>query len=598
MRLLALNKNLKGRPDLYMTVGYILMMGLLAYATFGSLAKYGFVFEDQVVVQGAEIVLTNPLYIFWTEDWPDHLPNFPGRPTVSLTLAFGRMLLGENPAGYHLLLVGLHLMASLLLAYTACRLGMDLTLSLIGGLFFLLHVGHYSAIQWISCMAYPMAVCFGLGTLLCLNRVLRQGSMKWLFGSFVLLTLGMGAHASVVGIPLIGIYHGWSMKYPRGRIIWVGIPLFLVSVGLAALLLWIYPETDQARGWGLKSGTDWHAFENGVDLLARLIVWAFFLREPMLEGYDPVPVWHMGLGAFVGFGLLYLVLRRSHQPVALWALWTLLTLAPFIPRSFAVSRYLYPASAGSSMVLSWMIVNIITLCGKNWKPTIRHATLGTTITLLSLSCISDLKKSEVYALYFSSPMFVLNPDYQPDEKKESQWLVRVLTHPGHVLLSGRDLEKIVLRLADNGLPIPEEDLQKLTHAYSHTPQIPLLLTSLSAYVQGDLDMHQEAEADLWEVFEHLSEKHKNPYRGLVAAAYNNVSASIVERRQYDRAIQIYLKALHWQPVYVTALFNLGNLCRQLGDFERARVLFEQVLLIQPDHELSQKGLAEVTQQMK
>ena len=71
------------------------------------------------------------------------------------------------------------------------------------------------------------------------------------------------------------------------------------------------------------------------------------------------PVWEKVIGGLVTLGLLILIWQR--RPVASWAFWTGLFLIPFlfIPEHIlqgmpiGPSRYLYFASAGTSVLLAW-----------------------------------------------------------------------------------------------------------------------------------------------------------------------------------------------------------------------------------------------------
>ena len=90
-------------------------------------------------------------------------------------------------------------------------------------------------------------------------------------------------------------------------------------------------------------------------LLSRLATTAHWLP---LRSSERAP-WELVLG----FGLLVLAIllvRRQPHPVSAWAIWTVLMLVPFALLTDSIllvlhvcpSRYLYFASAGSSLVLA------------------------------------------------------------------------------------------------------------------------------------------------------------------------------------------------------------------------------------------------------
>tara|TARA_Y100000994_G_scaffold178922_1_gene147912 strand:- start:415 stop:672 length:258 start_codon:yes stop_codon:yes gene_type:complete len=78
----------------------------------------------------------------------------PGRPVAKIFFLLGQSLWGQNTTPYHLLLVGLHVLAN--------RLGADLELSLAGGLLFLLDVAHFRAVQWIAYLVYAVGLSLAL----------------------------------------------------------------------------------------------------------------------------------------------------------------------------------------------------------------------------------------------------------------------------------------------------------------------------------------------------------------------------------------------------------------------------------------------------
>jgi hypothetical protein len=77
---------------------------------------------------------------------------FDARPPFDLFMLGGYLLWGENPAAYHIFHIFLHLLASLLAAFTFHRLHIDLELCLFASLLFLVNVTHFRAVHWITCI--------------------------------------------------------------------------------------------------------------------------------------------------------------------------------------------------------------------------------------------------------------------------------------------------------------------------------------------------------------------------------------------------------------------------------------------------------------
>jgi hypothetical protein len=125
-------------------IGYALLLGLLAAVAYGGLAAQALDTDDFEYLRDAAAASQDLSLLFSTDR------ELPGRPIAEVVFLLGHSLWGQNPAPYHLLVVALHLLTSLLLAQTFRRLGADLELSLAGGLLFLLNVAHFRAVQWIA----------------------------------------------------------------------------------------------------------------------------------------------------------------------------------------------------------------------------------------------------------------------------------------------------------------------------------------------------------------------------------------------------------------------------------------------------------------
>ena len=100
-------------PDIRRTyVIYTILVTLLTATTFGSLASHLFGTDDHEWLKEVPVAFENPSAYF--------SPNRqnPIRPPVDFLFALGYLAWGDNPAAFHILQVGLHLLISLLLVYT------------------------------------------------------------------------------------------------------------------------------------------------------------------------------------------------------------------------------------------------------------------------------------------------------------------------------------------------------------------------------------------------------------------------------------------------------------------------------------------------
>ena len=117
---------------------FALLIVLLAWAAFPGLSSHPLnaVGDDQEALHDLALISSHPDRFFSDQR------QAPIRPPADLILLSGYLLWGENSAGYHLLLVGLHSIAALLLFHVLRRLKVDRELALVSALLFFLNVAH------------------------------------------------------------------------------------------------------------------------------------------------------------------------------------------------------------------------------------------------------------------------------------------------------------------------------------------------------------------------------------------------------------------------------------------------------------------------
>jgi hypothetical protein len=112
---------------------YAALVAVLAALCFASAADLLLDTHDDDTFRDHERIARDFAFFFSAEkDQPT------ARPTVELLKYLAFLVWGNDPVIFHLLVIFFHVLASLLLAWTAHRLGAPLELSLVGGLLFLL----------------------------------------------------------------------------------------------------------------------------------------------------------------------------------------------------------------------------------------------------------------------------------------------------------------------------------------------------------------------------------------------------------------------------------------------------------------------------
>ena len=128
------------------------------------------------------------------------------------------------------------------------------------------------------------------------------------------------------------------------------------------------PGADTRRPWDICRGEGFLRLLPW--LLSRLISTAHWVPMALYTPHD----WELHLGLVLLAGLIFLILKANAR-IALWAFWVLVYLMPFalLPEDFVhhtvgTSRYLYGASAGSSILLALGLRHLCLRAGKFCQP--------------------------------------------------------------------------------------------------------------------------------------------------------------------------------------------------------------------------------------
>ncbi|OPX18516.1 hypothetical protein BXT86_00720 [candidate division WOR-3 bacterium 4484_100] len=75
-----------------------------------------------------------------------------------------------------------------------------------------------------------------------------------------------------------------------------------------------------------------------------------------------------------------------------------------------------------------------------------------------------------------------------------------------------------------------------------------------------------------------------------AVAFNNLGNIYLQKKNFDRAIKYYNRALNIDPEYVSPLYHIGLIYYELGNRVRAESLWLRVLRIDPQHRDTQRAI--------
>jgi len=506
-----------------------------------------------------------------------------GRPLAEAVKYAAFLAFGNDPGRFHLLVVAVHTLAAFLLSLYVLHLAQTPLLALVSGLLFLLNVTHFQAVHHISALDYPLALCCGLLALrfvpigseeLSWNRVLKIG---------LFLTLGLSAHLAALAFWPLVLHTFWRRDLLRQT-----RRLFVLLAPLCALALtWVSMASRQTSTW---HSLDLYSLQSIPQLLAgmgrmlallssRLFTTAHWIPLPMHQQQS----WELYLGSASIAGLALLA-WRGPRLAAHAAAWTLLALLPFLLLTEATiqglpagpSRYLYLASAGSSLLLAWGFDQL----RQRWHPHGAYAAALVGAVVL-VSSYSSLKKVEAVSLYTSGRSYIAGKDIENGVRQLRLALVR-----GPSTLP---LEETYFRLAAALPYIGQDPMDVLREGLALFPQSSFLNMTLAIH-EGESDDHsvrQRGQQHLQQMQQRAeAEGEDKLFTFNAASIYHNLANSYMEHGQPARAMKAYTNALAHRPDKTNSQRGLSRAHTLLGiqlqeqnRYESAQRAYERAIKI-------------------
>ena len=557
--------------------GYILVMCLLSALFFGSLKDHLLDVHDHETFQD-NIAIGEDFSFFFSPE--KQQPT--GRPAADLVKYVAYEIGGNDPGFFHLLVAAVHTVAALLLACLCWRLGMGPRLSLAGGLLFLVNVAHFQAVHHISALDYPLALALGLGALHGYVTWMSTRRWGWLLAFHLASVISIAALAVMVFLWPFCLYLSWSRGEELKTAVRPLLPLLVLMAAVLVLIVAITPgETNAGRAIGLylERGAAGNLRSMGEVLLwfsSRLLTTAHWLLVPLYE----LQPWELYAGAGVLTGLAVLVYGKG-SPGSIWSLWVLLSLLPFVPladaeailnRASGPSRYLYLATAGTSLLLAWGLEE-----GSRRLPSWGRYLHGVLLASILLSSYHYLKEAEAASLYASGRNYITRGDVDTGVEQ----LKRAIDQGRDAI----DLEDAYERICymgmgkegheavlDEALAAFPNSLALNTLKLAHDSMKPDSLLSRRARKQLEVLKGQDAEASIevvWGKRIVLNDKEtiQATRRWLAGFFHNtghNLGTGSATLEDLERAILAYRRALEFDPDRTATYENLVNALASAG----------------------------------
>lgn len=473
------------------------------------------------------------------------------RPLVMLLYTLEYPLWGENPFGYHLVSILLHVLNVFLVYHLIHLFFRDRTLSFISALLFASHPLHTEAVSYLPSRGDLLVTAFSL--LAFLTYLSSRRHFRALSLLFFLMALLCKEIAMV--FPLLLFVHDLSLAQKRSfRLSPLQIGHWVLLFCYLFLRLWAFP-------FPLKAFST-----EGTPLFLRILsigelIFSYFLLlifpYPLhLERHAPVQTRFLDMGTllFVALlaGMVWLGKRCWRKNRILFVMFSwfwigllpVLNVVPLFPSM--AEHYLYFPSIGFFAFASFALKGLF---DRVEKGKLRKG-------LLLLGCLIPL--------LYGIGVIGRNKDFSDDVKlfthtiRYSPQSARIYNNLGSVYVSRRFLKEA------------ERAFEK---SLALDPNQPLAWANL-----GTLYREKKEYEKAIDVFQKaLKQDEQN------AAIWNKLGIAYAEIKKGEKAVQAFKRAMALDPTFVEAYFNLGSYYWKKKELSKTLFYWEEAFKMNPNH---------------
>ena len=464
------------------------------------------------------------------------------RPLVLVVISLGHGLWGNNPAGYHLALLLLHLANALLVYVLIRKLAAGSAMAAtVGAAMFALHPTRVESVAWLSGINDPLVVFFLLAALLA-HQTFAGSQKKWRYLALSLFCFQLALWSKEVAIffPLVVVAH--DLIYRR-KINWLATSLHTVLV--VGYLI--------ARTLALGASGKWNAFDlsrfpRAVDLTlgySELLVFPAqvpFYIQPPEHSVSSALGWIGAITIVTLAGFSWRAFDQDRRKaLALAAIWTIgfswqAVLLMFYLDGYYSARFLYVPAVGIAVFTAVFYDYLSANCS-------RLKTLIAASCLLIISCYGAVTWKEIPVWHNNETIYRKVTEMAPESAEGFNGL-------GHFYLAQDDYAA-----AEKNFLIA---LQK-----AKTPQARVNSLEALGTLYGMNNNLAQSERYLREAVQ-IEPRNSEAWAGLGNLAW--------VKGQVSEAISCYEKALAIRPGNYEAAMNLAMAYEKSGQAARGALV--------------------------
>jgi Flp pilus assembly protein TadD len=567
----------------------IAIIALLGFAVYTNSLNGEFVWDDHTLVKG-NVYIRNWSHLgeIFSGSVSSMLPKSGiYRPAQIITYLIDYQVWKLNVLGYHLTNILVHVCVALSLFWLINLLFKDIVISLLTGLFFVIHPIHTEAVTYISGRADSLALLF---MLLCFIFYVKSlYSKNNIF--YVLIPLSyavalLSRENSLILPVLLVLYHySFKEKFKFGRfstVLGAGIIYMLLRKIYLTSSFTSYPTTFFQRLPGF-----FVAITNYLKLLFLPFGLHMEYGSKLFRFTDPQAI----LGILICIALVtYILKQRGKNTLVFFSLsWFFITLMPvsnlYPLNAYMAEHWLYLPSIGFFLIMAGVLRR-----GFAYEKFGRLVVAGA-IILLGFYGILTIKQNHYWkdsiTLYERILRFV------PDDAEVYNNLGLAYSDAGRkerVIPLYKKAIELDPNYAEayNNLGVAYNNMGKHTEAIEvYQKAITLNPDYAQAYnnlgkAYSDTNRNEEAISSYKKAIE------LNP---TYAVSYNNLASVYNKIGRYQEAVGLYKKAIDIDPDYVDAYNNIAGAYNNLGKRSEAIAAYKQAIKINPNWAMAYRNLA-------